>query len=210
MEKTGKGKTVAIIILIVMVLGLGGYLSYNIFDNKKIIDNKNSEIKDLKNEVKEIKEANKKSNSKTKDSKKEYTYENLKGIYEFNGQKDTNGNQDIFSLQLDENGLFVYNSAKYADAGYVGNYTIVNDEIHLNIIFSHGSDAALVVESGTKVLKIESANKIIDNSPNSPKDGIGGVGKYDKVVLEKNASKQNTKAYYDFDNLGIFNSQHKK
>ena len=189
-QKSNTGLIVLIIILVIAVIGLGGFIAYD-----KVINSK-SEVKEA--DVEEIEETK-------EEDKATYNYSTVKGVYTFEGEQDANGDADRYTISLSENGLYHYEAYKYAEAGQIGNYTIVGDEIHLNQIFLHGSDAALSVESGTKVLKINSEEEIIDNNPEKLSDK-----EYSQISLKKDSTKEITDFNNCFQNYGIFNNERQK
>ena len=147
MENKNTGLKVLVAILIILVLSLGGFIVYDKFINTKPVE---------KIEEKEEKEETEVEEKKT------YDYSTVKGVYTFKGSEDANGDYDIYILSLNEDGLYHYQAMRYAERGTMGHYVIVNDEIRLNQLFFHGSDAALIVQTGKKILKINSKDEIID------------------------------------------------
>ena len=133
-------KNVVIVILVILVLGMGGYLVYN-----KAID-------------KDVKEESNTNKTEIKLTNKEYTYKELAGNYYF----ETNANFDeipelkvMFRLVLDENGTFNYQHASQIPEGFLGNYIIDGNKIILNYTFGTGSDSALYYNVGTTTLTID-------------------------------------------------------
>lgn len=201
MEKKGIGKIITIIILLVIVLGLGGYLGYHTLVEDKENTNK---INELNLQIKKLKNQN---NSLTNNNSETYTYKDLAGVYKYSKKID-NQTEETFKLQLDENGMFLYDKESLAGAGYIGNYVIKNDEIHLNALFYHGSSALLEVKMEQNILKIDSKEKIIDQ--NLDKFDTGQTKKYDEVVLQKDSKEEKTPilTMYDLNEYGIANAQH--
>lgn len=215
MEKTGKGKVVIIIILLVISLGLVGYLGYHItVSDKEKVD----EIRDLKKEIEGLKVDNKelKSNNKTSDKKVNYTLENMEGEYIFKSEskKDENGNEysTNYKLTLNKNGLFKYTLSELYESGIIGNYFIEDDKLILNYVFHHGNDAALDVLNknstikGSYTLKISDKNTIVESNPKV----INSREESKQIKLIKNESNQIENIQEMLDNYGIFNSQHRR
>ncbi len=91
-----------------------------------------------------------------------YNYQNITGLYTYEGEY--NGEfTPIINLYLDENGLFYYKASTMASYGKIGNYTIVEDEIHLNYLFDTNSGAGLEVTQGNKNIKINKDNTLTDD-----------------------------------------------
>ena len=89
-------------------------------------------------------------------------YQNIVGLYTYEGEY--NGEfTPIINLYLDENGLFYYKASTMASYGKIGNYTIVEDEIHLNYLFDTNSGAGLEVTQGNKNIKINKDNTLTDD-----------------------------------------------
>ncbi len=152
MENKSTGKTVAIIILLLAVLGLGGYI---IFD--KVLNTK---------EEPTIVEDNAKTNET---SIQTYNYNDVKGLYTYTGQQVHSEANDgnitpKYELYLYENGMFYYNYAYLAGEGKIGNYTIVNNTIVLNNLFDTHSDVSLTTTNGTNALTINEDGSLTDNN----------------------------------------------
>lgn len=98
------------------------------------------------------------------DKDKSYTYNDIAGLYNYEEsiEIDDETFTASYQLYLYEDGTFIYTRAMNTISGNLGNYIIVDDEIHLNYLFSSGSDIALSVMSGNKVLKINSDNSLTD------------------------------------------------
>ena len=109
---------------------------------------------------------------KTEDSTnqaKVYSYSLIKGVYKGtakNAEKNDEKTERTYELCLFENGTFKYISYTSFEDGYIGNYTIDDNKIMLNYWFSTGSDAGLSATNGTKTLKINEDNSIMDSKPN--------------------------------------------
>ena len=95
-------------------------------------------------------------------SNEEIYYQNIAGLYTYEGEY--NGEfMPVINLYLDENGLFYYKASTMASYGKIGNYTIVEDEIHLNYLFDTNSGAGLEVTQGNKNIKINKDYTLTDD-----------------------------------------------
>ena len=70
----------------------------------------------------------------------------------------------IDELQLYENGMFHFTHAERTEPGCIGNYYIEDNKIILNVLFEHGSDAALYIVGEVYELEIDEDNNIIGES----------------------------------------------
>lgn len=188
-NKSNKGLVALIIILLITVIGLGGFIAYD-----KVLNKPTKKVVEKKVEKKE-------KNEET------YDYSTVKGVYTFKGEADANGEYELYTLSLNEDGLYHYESAKMVEEGTIGNYTIVGNEIHLNQIFTHGSDAALSVGLDNKVLKISSKDEIIDETAPIVAPAESSIG---KITLKRDSEKEMSDFSNYFNNLEIFNNMHQK
>lgn len=132
MEKKSKGKTITIVILVLMVLGLAGYIVYD----KVIVKEKDE--KEVANKVEE------------KTNENIYIYDQIKGVYHGTIKDESDGvvNEITYNLYLDEDGTFVYqtfNNLGGAASNLLGNYIIKDNKIILNSLFNQGSDVAVTL-----------------------------------------------------------------
>ncbi len=151
---------VAIIAIIIM-----GYFIYKIYNNQDKEIN-NSPAGKIDNQVSDIEQPkdDKKNNTKEEKTNNDYTYSNIQGLYKAT-TKDKDGENRKYELYLSETGTFIYVNYVDSETGIVGNYTIVDDQIILNYLFSKGNDAELTATEGKKVLKIGENNIITDSKP---------------------------------------------
>lgn len=139
-----------VIFLILIILGLAGYIVYD----KVMVKETNEPIKEEKKVEKEI----------------TYTYEDMKGLYTFTGDpvysEGAEGNiTPTYNLYLYENGTFNYQYTGVATPqGMVGNYIIEGDKIILNYLYTTGSDVSLTRTTETKTLVIGKDNTLTDNN----------------------------------------------
>ena len=155
MEEQKNKSLVLIVILFLLVLGLGGYIVYD-----KVLSNK--EVTQTENKVEDNAQLD-------KTNIKSYSYNDIKGAYEYTGQKvyDESRNVNItpeYKLYLYENGMFYYNYNTQPGGGKIGNYIINNNTIILNNLFVTNMDVALTVINETNTLKINEDGSLIDNN----------------------------------------------
>ena len=137
-----KGSKILIIILLLLVLGLGGYIIYD-----KIITKENEEITEN-----EIDKDNTKENEVVETKEVSYTYQEIKGLYEGKSGPST------IHIYLEDDGTFVYVMSSTAYSTYLGNYIIENNQLKLNTIFWEGNGAGLGVSKEDQRLILLSIN----------------------------------------------------
>lgn len=155
---------IAIIIIIIM-----GFIIYNL-NNKQTIstvlkneqDNKTTISESNKVESENLQTAET-TNEITKSNEKNtikhsYSYSDITGVYEWKDESELG-----VTLVLSEDGTFGY---YFEVGGITGNYTIVDNTIILNEIFSHGGGVGLVVTKGEKKLTINNNNSITGDFSN--------------------------------------------
>ncbi len=121
--------------------------------------------------VKNNKNQNNESIKKETTTKKEvyntpYTFNDIYGFYTFSEQNKDSSDSNLvynYSIYLWEDGTFRYQFSMNASNHVIGNYTIINDEIHLNYLFEGGNDAGIKATSGEKVLKIIDKDTLEDS-----------------------------------------------
>lgn len=119
-------------------------------------------------------------NSNSKKEKNSYSYNNMKGLYTFTSEKymdESNEVQQSFYLYLYENGTFVYRENFMISIRYLGNYTIVNNKIILNNLFSTNSGTGIHVNEKENLVTIEiTDNKtIVDTSRKIEKLNLSNI-----------------------------------
>lgn len=121
MENKGTRKVIVIVILAIMVLGLGGYIAYDMFIlDKQKANEKNSEIKELKAEIKDL------TNENDIDGDV-----NIIGYYAYEKEDTDEIGRSVYL------GLFENNSAVLIDSiaspiRYFGGYEVNDDKIIFN------------------------------------------------------------------------------
>lgn len=130
-QKKGTGKTVMIIILILLVIGLGGYIAYDKITNKDENKNLQNEVKRLSTEITTLKEEQANiQNQKSQESVKTEQTNNsfINAVYY--GYSDENGVQSNSYLILFNDGNFINSHVRSHTQN--GTYTISNGNIVLN------------------------------------------------------------------------------
>lgn len=146
-----KGKTILIIFLIIIILGLVGFIVYD-----KLI--KVDEVTTKDEVTKENKEKEEEENKDEILCSKNYTYKDIAGFYIY--RSDNMG----LTLQLEEKGTFYYTIARQTASRAAGNYTIVDNIIYLNYMFEMGNDAGGMFDSDkTNTMIINEDNTLTDN-----------------------------------------------
>lgn len=164
-----------IIFLILIILGLAGYIIYD----KVMVKETNEPVKEEKKVEKEI----------------TYTYEDMKGLYTFTGDpvysEGAEGNiTPTYNIFLDEDGTFIYEWQEYISLGVVGNYIIDEDKIVLNYLYTTGNDISLTRSNETKVLTIGKDGNLTDN--NQPMKAVDL-----KSITLKKASEAEASEYFN-------------
>ena len=118
----------------------------------------------------------KNSNSNVKQDtveKVNYSYNDMKGFYSTKETVniDSQNFTEAYTLYLSEDGTFRYEYVMNAPRSVMGNYTIVDDEIRLNYLFTSNSGAGIFATNGSKTLKIKDKNTLVDNNPNDKSQG---------------------------------------
>ena len=191
-------KNVFIVVLIIIILGMGGYLVYD----KKLSKDESKQEKTSEKVVKEEERVN---------EDKVYTFNDVTGFYTFSEPVPNNEGQQFkfsYSIYLWGNGTFNYRFTMNAGSHVLGNYTIVNDEIHLNYLFEGGNDAGITATTGEKLLKIVDKDHLQDN------DGYYVNSGGSKVInLTRDTNRTDNFDEYNvseiINNYAIFNNENK-
>lgn len=121
-------KNIFIVILLVVILGLGGYLVYD-----KVL-------------VKETEDADVEEKVEVLEEEKIYTYEELAGNYYYEKDAEVEempGLMDRFYLVLGKDGTFTYAHRRDTQSGVIGNYMIDGNVITLNYIATTNNGAGI-------------------------------------------------------------------
>ena len=167
--KKSNGKKFIIFLLVLVILGVGGYAAYDkgLFDG--LID------KYIKQDEKDSKKSKKEDNNSEKQEnlaeEKIYSFASIKGLYKGTTKMNQN-NQEVdvnANLYLWEDGTFIYQRNTTSVAG---NYTLDKSVIKLNYLVIKGNGATefvkgdgsmsfVINEDGTLTDKIDEATTII-------------------------------------------------
>ena len=157
----------ALVVIIIMAFTIWGLYHKNLNNtNKEIYLNNNSDTSKGDYSVAEVTDSSSKATNTSE--KKTFSYSDVQGLYNgtaTDSAKDEEGSNRNYELYLYENGTFIYSNYISTSSGYIGNYTIVDNTINLNYLFSTGNDSALTAASGTKTLKINDDGSITDTKP---------------------------------------------
>lgn len=176
MKKSTGVILVLIIVLLLGVIGVGGY--FYIKEN----NNTSKEIGELKNEVtnleKNVENATNQpnyvaenttgANTDTKTSQQNTkSYSDVKGTYQsekinINDGNDSEPYYGVYDLILSEDGTFAYYHLD-TDCHYVGYYTIVKDKLTLYSVVSTGNDPSASLSNLTTTLTIKEDGTIVDS-----------------------------------------------
>ena len=159
MKKSTGAILVLIIIILLGVIGVGGYF----FIQKN--NDTNKEIGDLKNIVTNLKKSaeNAANNQEADDIQTDTT--TAKTMKEISVQytyevEDEDGNTRVTNLYLANDGTFGYFGEV---GGNTGSYAIEGDKVILNVIFSHGGGVGLNVVKEQKTLTINEDESLETN-----------------------------------------------
>ena len=132
------------------------------------------------------------SDGSTTEQKKVYTYNDLAGLYTAE-YKDVDEYDRVihYSIYLNEDGTFVYNTSRFTGVKYMGNYIINNDKITLNYWFKGWHEPHFEPFSYTSTINIISDNELIDTNVVDYSDSIGT----NEVKLTKDNDKQKIERY---------------
>ncbi len=172
MEKKSKGKTMVIVILVLAVLGLGGYIIYDKFINKE--DNTaelQGQIKKLNQEIETLKS----------NGNKDESINNLIGAYSGTVEAQAEIGRPIENIELlikDANSAVYCSQLGTGMVCYKGTYIIKDKKIFLHFTEKHnfeflGDDNVTKTESGIdneyEIFTLEQENLIYDNN------GLSGI-----------------------------------
>lgn len=143
MEKKSTGKTIAIVILIILLLGTLGYITYDKFITKDDTTELQKQVKSLNNQIENLKE--KDSNTNADPLKK------LSGVwtYKESYKMDENNPCEInVKLNMKDDGTYTYDNIATCGDGTIakGTYALGKDKIYLHnencepVIVSSDSD----------------------------------------------------------------------
>lgn len=168
---------ISAIIIVVM-----GYFIFRLYtqktDSEKYANELNTKIINLEKTINDVqnvitnttstntKEPTKTTSTQLPETKKTYSYNDIKGLYSFTKElKYDAATFDVgYTLCLYENGTYEYQFGLRSMNSLIGNYRIENDMIILNKMFRGGSDIALGTTSGEIKLRINNDGSITDSN----------------------------------------------
>ena len=182
--KNQKGNAVIATILAIVVLLLAGYIVYDKVLLQK--ENINTQKEENNTNIEETIGNNEKEIIYV-EKNNDYTYDKMTGFYKYKDEESS------YILYLWENGTFMYEySNEFYPSGVMGNYTIVDDKILLNYMFTTGSDASIYVKKGSKTIIIKDSNTLLDESTDIEQK---------RIELNKTTPDENFIKMYDFYNI---------
>ena len=160
-NKNGNNGVIALLVVIIIIMGVSLFLSLNgtINFNKENVNSSSNSAS---------------GGEVVNDNKVSYSYKEMTGLYtytsdtwkdELNGGVDENA---TYQLYLYENGTFVYKVGYKILQYEIGNYTINDNKIILNVLFTKGSGVGInkVSDEQLSNLIINSNAVLEDNNQN--------------------------------------------
>jgi len=177
MEKKSRGKNIIIIILVLIVLGFGGFIVYD----KIIVEDETAELnKQVESLKKEISDLNK--NKEADDSNNKIN--SIVGEYSYT-KNNPNGSALIITVDFMEDGTYYEKIAGTSASIIYGTYIIDNNKITLNQLFNHHNELA----NGERLN--ETYNSVLNN------DGTiswtNSLSDQEKIVLTKSGKQNDVK-----------------
>lgn len=165
-QKSGKGKTFAIVILVLLVLGLGGFIAYREYTNNNEIDKLSGKIEDLEKQIQ-----NTNTNTSVVENQKT-NQNNILGYYK-TGKLSTpmptceSGSlEQTTEFHLLENGTFTYQYQSTCDsADQTGSYTYNTNKLTLTC---DPNNSAQCDGSPTEYTINENGTLTINNGADNP------------------------------------------
>lgn len=177
MEKKSRGKNIIIIILVLIVLGFGGFIVYD----KIIVEDETAELnKQVESLKKEISDLNKSKEADDSNNK----INSIVGEYSYT-KNNPNGSSLIITVDFMEDGTYYEKIAGTSASIIYGTYIIDNNKITLNQLFNHNNELA----NGERLN--ETYNSVLNN------DGTiswtNSLSDQEKIVLTKNGKQNDVK-----------------
>lgn len=157
MEKKNTALVITIIFLILIILGLGGYLVYDKVINKEIDANTD------KNEITEKENIEASDKNEITEQESNEAINNLVGNYRYSFTHEETDTEYVQELQLKEDNTFIMSVSFFAGSGYEGTYTVNNGILKLNSTKSYGSDACYYNKNETFNYEITSSGTLLGN-----------------------------------------------
>ena len=196
MEEKKKSNVGLIVFLVILVLGLAGYICYDKFLST------NNNLKCKENKCNCSNTANNDTEITNNDTNAKYTYEDIAGIYECKvvptKEEAPDGDVDNFTyngeLDLLSDGTIYFTDGIMSASGYIGNYVIDGNQIKVTIWFTFGSYYGLSLPK----YELTTTYKIIDKNTMSVAKKDGKTYEYKKNTLAEP---------HDFKNINDFLSE---
>lgn len=204
------------LIITIIAIGIMGFFIYKLNDDKA---KATEQVNELSNRVSLLESTEKEptiiektntnaeiaknsSDSVVDNTKRAYSYDNIKGLYKYNKKLNADTTAQ-YELCLLDNGTFSYHYMTEIDHALWGNYIIVNDEIILNQLFTTESDVGIhAIEEGKIKLKINSDGTITDTN-----ELLKVEEQYKKLFKEIKLEKSSNKDDIDVLNNTSINKQ---
>ena len=160
-----KKSKMLIIIFALIIITLIGIILLLVFKNSSVLEKKNDTDKEVSMKENSTNTSKENKVDDEKDKEEVIKVSEICGVYRQETEsEDEEVDNVIDELQLYENGMFHFTHAERTEPGCIGNYYIEDNKIILNVLFEHGSDAALYILGEVYELEIDEDNNIIGES----------------------------------------------
>lgn len=160
-----KKSKMLIIIFALIIITLIGIILVLVFKNSSVLEKKNDTDKEVSMKENSTNTSKENKVDDEKDKEEVIKVSEICGVYRQETEsEDEEVDNVIDELQLYENGMFHFTHAERTEPGCIGNYYIEDNKIILNVLFEHGSDAALYIVGEVYELEIDEDNNIIGES----------------------------------------------
>ncbi|MCI8545880.1 MAG: hypothetical protein HFJ44_01450 [Clostridia bacterium] len=160
-----KKSKMLIIIFALIIITLIGIILVLVFKNSSVLEKKNDTDKEVSMKENSTNTSKENKVDDEKDKEEVIKVSEICGVYRQETEsEDEEVDNVIDELQLYENGMFHFTHAERTEPGCIGNYYIEDNKIILNVLFEHGSDAALYILGEVYELEIDEDNNIIGES----------------------------------------------
>lgn len=160
-----KKSKMLIIIFALIIITLIGIILVLVFKNSSVLEKKNDTDKEVSMKENSTNTSKENKVDDEKDKEEVIKVSEICGVYRQETEsEDEEVDNVIDELQLYENGMFHFTHVERTEPGCIGNYYIEDNKIILNVLFEHGSDAALYIVGEVYELEIDEDNNIIGES----------------------------------------------
>ena len=151
-----KKSKMLIIIFALIIITLIGIILVLVFKNSSVLEKKNDTDKEVSMKENSTNTSKENKVDDEKDKEEVIKVSEICGVYRQETEsEDEEVDNVIDELQLYENGMFHFTHAERTEPGCIGNYYIEDNKIILNVLFEHGSDAALYIVGEVYELEID-------------------------------------------------------